>query len=283
MMPRMIAAPDLLVVGALSIDRFPDGSTVPGGSVLPAARAVTAPGGRVASIACAGAEREAQEALTELSDLGQCVVHRTAATTRFAIDERGARRRMVLEAAGGELRIAPHEVDHFRAAAVLLAPIAGELDASAIRAAGSVPVRVAALQGWLRILHPGAEVSPLELRALAADLVAELRQMNALVASVEDLVAEGLTPDEQLDALRGLAGPIPALIITNGPRGARLDLPDGERLDLAAPRQLSGARTVGAGDAFAALLAIQLGRGDDLMAAAGGAATRVVELLDRVP
>ncbi|MDP9250637.1 MAG: hypothetical protein M3O78_04630, partial [Chloroflexota bacterium] len=200
----MIAAPDLLVVGALSIDRFADGSTAPGGSVLHAARAVTATGGRVATIASAGTEREAREALAELAGLGQCLVHHTAATTRFAIDERSARRRMVLETAGGELRIAAREMDRVGAAAVLLAPIAGELDASAFRAARSVPVRVAALQGWLRTLHPGAEVSPLELRALAADLVTELSQMNALVASVEDLVAEGLSPDGQLDALRGL-------------------------------------------------------------------------------
>jgi sugar/nucleoside kinase (ribokinase family) len=99
----MIAAPDLLVVGGLSIDRFPDGSTAPGGSVLHAARAVAATGGRVATIALAGPEPEAQEALAELADLGPCLVRRTSATIRFAIGERASSRCLVLEAAGGRL------------------------------------------------------------------------------------------------------------------------------------------------------------------------------------
>jgi sugar/nucleoside kinase (ribokinase family) len=279
----MIAAPDLLVVGGLSIDRFPDGSTAAGGSVLHAARAVAATGGRVATFILAGAEPEAEIALAELADLGPCLVHRTAATTRFAIDERGALRRLVLEAAGGEMRIAAGEVDRWGAAAVLLAPIAGELDASVLRAARGVPARVAALQGWLRTLQAGIEVAPLRLPALPADLVAELRQLDTLVASVEDLIAEGPSPDEQLDALRDLVGAGPTLIVTNGPHGARLDLPGADRLDLPVPRRVSHARTVGAGDAFAALLTVQLGKGVDPGAAAAEAAARVAELLDLVP
>ncbi|HLA65551.1 MAG TPA: carbohydrate kinase family protein [Candidatus Saccharimonadales bacterium] len=277
----MIAAPDLLVVGGLSIDRFPDGSTAAGGSVLHAARAVAATGSRVATIVLAGGEPEAQVALTELADLGPCLLHRTAATTRFAIDERRAVRRLVLEAAGGEMRIAVGEVDRWGAAAVLLAPIAGELDASVLRAARHVPVRVAALQGWLRTLQPGVEVAPLRPRALSAELVAELRHLSALVASVEDLIAVGPSPDQQLDALRDLFGAGPRLIVTKGPHGARLDLPGADRLDVSAPRPLSDVPTVGAGDAFAALLTVQLGKGVDPGAAAAEAAMRVTELLDR--
>jgi sugar/nucleoside kinase (ribokinase family) len=277
----MIAAPDLLVVGGLSIDRFPDGTTAPGGSVLHAARAVAATGGRVATIAAAGSELEAQAALAELADLGPCLVHRMPATIRFAIDERGSRRRLVLEVAGAQLRVAADEIGRSGASAVLLAPIARELDAASLRAARGVPVRVAALQGWLRALHPGVEVSPLELRALPADLVAELGQVDALVASVEDLMAEAPSADLQLDALRNIVGLGPALVITNGANGARLDLPGGARLDVPAPHHLSDTRTVGAGDAFAALLTMQLGRGVDLSAAASDAAARVAELLVR--
>jgi sugar/nucleoside kinase (ribokinase family) len=279
----MIAAPDLLVVGGLSIDRLPDGSTAPGGSVLHAARAVAATGGRVATIALAGSEPEALEALAELADLGPCLVRRTRATIRFAIDERDSRRRLVLEAAGGRLEVAAEEIASSGAAAVLLAPIAGELDAAALRAARGVPVRVAALQGWLRALNPGVEVSPIELRALGSDLVAELSLFDALVASVEDLVAEGTSPDAQLDALRDRAGLGPALIITDGANGARLDLPGSGRLDVPVPRRVGDARPVGAGDALAALLAVALGRGVELTAATRAAAGGVVELLSRVP
>jgi ribokinase len=279
----MIAAPDLLVVGGLSIDRFPDGSTAPGGSVLHAARAVAATGGRVATIALAGIEPEAQEALAELADLGPCLVRRTRATIRFAIEERASGRSLVLEAAGGRLEVAADEIGRSGAAAVLLAPIAGELDAAALRAARGVPVRVAALQGWLRVLNPGVEVSPLELRALAVDLVAELSHFTALVASVEDLDVAASSPDTQLDALRDRVGAGPALIITDGANGARLDLPGSGRLDVSAPRRLDEARTVGAGDAFAGLLAVALGRGVDLPAAAKDAAAGVTRLLGRVP
>jgi sugar/nucleoside kinase (ribokinase family) len=279
----MIAAPDLLVVGGLSIDRFPDGSHVPGGSVLHGARAVAATGGRVATIALAGPEPEAEEALAELADLGPCLVCRTRATIRFAIDERVSRRRLVLEAPGGRLEVAAEVFGRSGAAAVLMAPIAGELDAAALRAARGVPVRVAALQGWLRVLNPGVDVSPLKLRAVAADLVAELSHFKALVASVEDLVAEARSPDSQLDALRAWVGPGPALIITDGANGARLDLPGSGRLDLPVPRRLGDAPMVGAGDAFAALLAVELGRGVELTAAARAAAAGVVELLGGVP
>jgi sugar/nucleoside kinase (ribokinase family) len=279
----MIAAPDLLVVGGLSIDRFPDGSTAPGGSVLHAARAVAATGGRVATIALAGSEPEAQEALAELADLGPCLVRRTRATIRFAIDERGSGRRLVLEAAGRRLEVAAEEISRSGAAAVLLAPIAGELDAAALRAARGVPVRVAALQGWLRVLNPGVEVSPLEVQALAGDLIAELSHFTALVASVEDLVAAAPSPDTQLDALRDRVGPGPALIVTAGANGARLDLPGSGRLDVPVPRRLGDAPTVGAGDAFAALFSVALGRDVELTAAARAAAAGVVELLGRVP
>jgi sugar/nucleoside kinase (ribokinase family) len=279
----MIAAPDLLVVGGLSIDRFPDGSTARGGSVLHAARAVAARGGRVATIALAGPEPEAQEALAELADLGPCLVRPTRATIRFAIDERDSRRRLVLEAVGGRLEVAAEEIASSGAAAVLLAPIAGELDATALRAARGVPVRVAALQGWLRVLKPGFEVSPLRLRALPAGLLAELRQLSALVASVEDLIAEGPSPDTQLDALRDRVGLGPALIITDGANGARLDLPGSGRSDVLVPRRIGDAPPVGAGDAFAALLAVALGRGVQFIAAARAAAAGVVELLGRVP
>jgi len=272
----MIAAPDLLVVGGLSIDRFPDGTTAPGGSVLHAARAVAAAGGRVATIALAGAEPDAQEAITELARFGPSGVHH-AATVRFAIDERGSRRSLTLEVAGGTLLFEADEIERVRASAVLLAPIAAEIDVEGVRAAGRTRVRVAALQGWLRRLVPGEVVAPLTLATIRPDLASALAGFDLLVASSDDLLAEATSPEAQLDALRRRFGAGPTLIVTDGARGAHLDQPGVDRVRI--PGHPVAGSTVGAGDAFAGLVAMELGRGVDPPTAATQAAALVAELI----
>ena len=273
----MIAAPDLLVVGGLSIDRFPDGTTAPGGSVLHAARAVAAAGGQVATIALAGAEPDAQEAITELARFGPSGVHHAAATIRFAIDERGSRRSLTLEVAGGTLLVEADEIERVRASAVLLAPIAAEIDVEGVRAAGRTRVRVAALQGWLRRLVPGEVVAPLTLATIPPDLASALAGFDLLVASSDDLLAEATSPEAQLDALRRRFGAGPTLIVTDGARGAHLDQPGVDRVRI--PGHPVAGSTVGAGDAFAGLVAMELGRGVDPPTAATQAAALVAELI----
>ncbi len=273
------AESDLLIAGGLAMDHLADGSTVAGGSVMHAARAAAAAGRRVATITAAGPEPEAVAAVAELAALGPIRVTPMAASIHYAIHETPTGRRLVLLAAGGDLRVTGGHVVMLAPRAVLIAPIAGELSAQAIRACARVPVRVAALQGWLRWLVPGEEARPLSLAALGSPLSTALGELDGLVASDEDLAGVGARPQEQLAALRAHLGPRPALFVTVGVDGAWLDDPaTGVRHLPAAPR-LDGILTVGAGDAFAALLAIGLGVGIGALPAAMAAIAGTADYL----
>ncbi|HEX2193548.1 MAG TPA: hypothetical protein VHK63_01075, partial [Candidatus Limnocylindria bacterium] len=91
---------DLLVVGGLTVDRFADGSTAPGGSVLYAARAAAAVVRRVGAVVSAGSEPEAEAGLRELRALKFLHVERVARSISFAHAGDGARR-LVFGASGG--------------------------------------------------------------------------------------------------------------------------------------------------------------------------------------
>lgn len=264
----MIAAPpDLLIVGGLAIDRLADRSTVAGGSVMHGARAAAASGRRVATITVAGPEPEADAAIVELETLGPCMRTSVPASIRYAIDDEGSRRRLVFLGGGAELVVSASDVAGINPRAVLLGPIAGELSAEAVRACGTVPVRVAALQGWLRRLSPGDEVRALPLAALDDELSKALGELDALVVSDEDLAANGSDPLQQVDMLRAHLGARPLLVITAGAAGAWLDDSVIGGHEVPAARRLQGLSMLGAGDAVAALLAIGLGMGLDPLAA----------------
>ena len=64
----LLAILSLVVVGGLTVDRFPDGSSQAGGAVLHIARALAAGGLRVGIVTTAGPEAEAQAGLAELHD-----------------------------------------------------------------------------------------------------------------------------------------------------------------------------------------------------------------------
>jgi len=275
----MIAVPDLLVVGGLTVDRLADGSTVAGGSVLHAARATVAAGWRVATITAAGPEPEALAAVEELAGMGPSLVRCVEGSIRYAIRESGGHRRLTLEAPAAALRVTEAEMSSFQAAAVLLAPVAGELSAESVVSSRSSAVVVAALQGWLRSLEPGKVVRPLPLASLEGELSAALDHLDAMVASEEDLAAVGGDPVAQLVTLRRQVGDRPLLVVTTGADGAWVDDGSRGRHHLSAPRGLEGISTVGAGDAFAALLTLALGAGYDRLAAAKAAVAATSELL----
>ena len=232
----------------------------------------------MATIVLAGAEPDAKAAAAELARLGPSRLHHAGVTIGFAIDERGPRRLMTLEARGGTLTLEADEIDRFGASTILLAPIAAEIDVHAVRAARGTPVKVAALQGWLRSLSPGHGVAPASLVSIAPDLASELAAFDLLVASADDLLADGASPAAQLVALRRRFGPGPTLIVTDGSRGAHVDRPGAELVSTPA-QPVAAESTVGAGDAFAGLVAMQLGRGVDPVRAATEAAGRVADLL----
>ncbi|MDH4333966.1 MAG: PfkB family carbohydrate kinase [Chloroflexota bacterium] len=258
----MIEPRDLLILGGLAIDRFADGRQAAGGSVLHAARAVSAEGLRSAAITVAGSEPEALAALVELRALGPTAVQAAPYSIRFVIDDTVAPRHLTFDG-GAQLDVSAALVRAHAGRAALLAPIARELDSTAITATAGVKVRVAALQGWLRILVPGRAVEARSLASLDEVLSTALRGVDALVASHEDLAAVAPDPSEALTLLRRWAGSRQSLVVTVGEAGALLDEPGRGRLSVPVADVVLGVPTVGAGDAFAALFAAQLGIGAD--------------------
>jgi sugar/nucleoside kinase (ribokinase family) len=259
---------DLLVVGGMTIDRFADGSSTPGGSVIHVARALTARGRTVGVVTAAGAEPEAQRGLAELRRccaLVDLVVHPQTATFRHG--ETDGRRSLWLEGAGGAVALGPEARDRIRTAAVLYAPIAGEVMPGALRVWDERWPRAAILQGWLRSVATG-EIQGRPLGDLAVDLVAALRKLDVLVASRDDLLADADEPHRQLHALRARFGPRPILVVTDGADGLWLDAPGKRpasdwREHLSVPFVVDDPAAVGAGDILAAHLAMRGGRDGD--------------------
>lgn len=209
---------DLLVVGALTIDGFADGSTVPGGSVMHIARAAVPRGFRLGVVTIAGPEPEARAGLIELRRLAAHVeATLQPATTTFRHRDSSAGRRLWLERTGGRVAVGQADYDRIATRAILFAPVAGEITADALPAWDDRWTRGAILQGWLRGTTEGVAIEHLPLSSLAPPLLAALRPLDVLVASREDLIAEAEAPVEQLAALRDAIGAGPALFVTDGP------------------------------------------------------------------
>jgi sugar/nucleoside kinase (ribokinase family) len=278
---------DLLLVGGMTVDRMPDGSVVAGGSVLHAAPAAAANDGRVAAVTLAGPEPEVEAGLRRLRGILRHVEVRSAERSiGFEHGDHGGRRALrFLGSSGTHIRL--DEVPD--AAAILYAPVADELDAAGLAGAGGRAMRAAILQGWLRRLVPGELVSGRPLAELDPGLVAALPRMDLLMASREDLLAEGDRPDRQLDALRSALGPRPVLVLTDAAAGAWIDRAEAgtsQRWHLPVPRLVEGVPTVGAGDLFAAALTLRWPRDrtaerDRITLAAQDAMGTVAEELER--
>lgn len=266
---------DLLVVGALTVDRFADGRTAAGGSVLHSARGASGAGMRIGVVASAGGEAEARHGLAEIGRIAVLHHEPVERTVTFRHDESGPMRRLFLDVAATPLLSEPRGV---APRAVLYAPVAGELDAGLGGQIYDGALTAAILQGWLRTLQPGTEVLPLPAASLSPALVSRLASLDLLIASREDLVADATDPREQLDALRAVLGPRPALVVTESVDGAWLDGGESRRHSGVADR-IDGVPVVGAGDAYAAVLAAELGRGTGLDAAARDAAAAVSRML----
>ncbi|TMB52636.1 MAG: carbohydrate kinase family protein [Chloroflexi bacterium] len=278
---------DLVVVGALTIDRFPDGSAAPGGTVLHAARAAARARVAIGVVTAAGPEPEAQDGLRELRRIAALQVEAVPETLVFHLDERDGPRRLSLH---GSVRLRPDPGPLLRLhpRALLLAPVAGELDAIALATideAVEARVRVAALQGWLRTRDSNGRVTPLDAGDLPQAVLAELRNCDAVVASHEDLGRSERHPTATAGiALRKLF-PGPALLITWGGAGyVRSEAGTREPIVVRRRTAIVGvAATTGAGDAFAAIVAIHLARGASLAAAARAADAAVDRWLARQP
>jgi sugar/nucleoside kinase (ribokinase family) len=252
---------DLVVVGGLTIDRFPDGSAAPGGSVLHIARAAAPRGLRIGIVTSAGPEPEARAGLDELHRVATIVESSLQpGTTSFRHGETAEGRQLWLGLRGGSLGSGADMFARFETRAVLYAPLAGEVPAEALAASDVAWVRGAILQGWLRTIDEGEEVRPLPLAALSRAVVKALRGFDLLVASREDLLAERAEPPQQLRSMRRTFGDRPILVVTDGPNGAWIgsepSVAEAQPSHIPVPRRVEDVSSVGSGDVLAAFMLV---------------------------
>lgn len=264
---------DLLIVGGLTIDIL-DGEEVVGGAARYATEAALAAGLRVGLHTVSGPEPAAREAVERFARQADVVWQEASTSIVYehhgAHDERRLRQRSLTES------IHLPDLDHVPPArAILFAPVAGEVAVEAIRAV-QAPLRAAGLQGWLRQTDANGWVSRRRLSTVDAALADVLRGLDVLLASVDELGGEG-GPDA-IGRLRVWAGAVPELVVTAGAAGAWVD--DGSGPPRHVPAEVvTGRHTIGAGDAFAAVLTAQRGAGLDLHAAAVAAARATARYL----
>ncbi len=272
---------ELLIVGGLTIDRFVDGRSAPGGSVIHAGRAAVAAGVRPAFVTVAGDEPEAVRGLQQLAAMGDVTCQPSPETTTFGHAERAGRRVLTLDASARA--IAPPFPDG-RPDVALLAPIADELPPGsviALRSAMTPRTAVFLIQGWLRRLAIGDEVHPLALDEVSPDLWDAVAAADAIVVSTEDLAEAPEDPFTQAAALRARIGDRPLLVLTLGPEGYLLDDPAVDRVVASVPRRVvENVPMVGAGDTFGAVLALHLARGANAADAAVAATDGVIRMLE---
>lgn len=272
-----------LIVGGLTVDRFPDGSVAPGGSVLHSGLAAVEAGSELTVLTVAGDEPAAAEGLTRLAGIGTLRRQAAPATTTYRHEERDGVRVLVFEARTDPIRSGQLRGMH-RPDVALVAPIADEVPASLVARLREelAPSRTVLLvQGWLRRLVEGEEVTAAPLDGLTPDQRHAAGEADAIVASTEDLVESPGDPFGQAAELRRLAGHRPVILVTLGAQGYLLDDPTVERVVASVPRRVvTGVPAVGAGDTFGAALAVHLARGLGARAAADLANDAVIAMLE---
>jgi hypothetical protein len=275
--------PSILIVGGLTIDRFADGRTAPGGSVIHAGTAAAADGATVATVTVSGPEPEAVAGLDHLAGLGRLSATPAVATTTYAHHDEGGRRVLSLLVPGGRIE-AGVASGGGRPDVALFAPIADELaPAAAAELRVSIGARVSAflIQGWLRHLAVHHEVRPMRIDEVPADRWSAFATGDLVVVSTEDLADGADDPFGQARALRTHLGSRPVLVVTLGTDGYLLDDPAADRIVAAVPRRVvRGVPTVGAGDTFGAVMALRLARGASPREAADAGSDAVIALFE---
>jgi len=250
-------APEYVVVGHCALDLQPDGSFLPGGTVLYSALTAARMGMR-AGILTAGDPAVLRPALAPYAQ--EFAIHILPApdTTTFENIPTPAGRRQMLHGWAGV--ITPEALPaQWRAAPVLhLGPIAQELPPEEWAAAldpGDGQLTIATPQGWLR--RWGPLPSPVHHEELALP-DALLDRLGAMVISIEERdVAEDAV---RRVAERGLGA------ITRGPQG--VDILRGAETFHVPTFDVPARDETGAGDVFAAAWAVQRARGDSPTVAA---------------
>ena len=240
-----------LAIGHASRDEFPDGRWRLGGSALYGAATAAKLGADVTLVTRVGpSERGALETLCGELGITLRVLPGTVTTTfGFTYDAAGHRTLRLLAKAAP---IARADVGRAVAApkAVLLASIAGELGAS-LFAPWSGAKRVLAAQGMLRSFAKDGTVLATRWR----DYAKLLPKVDAVVVSEEDHAEDSAWL------------PFTTVVVTQAERGSDIHI-DGSTAHIRAFAVPEVVDQTGAGDAFAASLALALADGLDLVEAA---------------
>ena len=240
-----------LAIGHASRDEFPDGRWRLGGSALYGAATAAKLGADVTLVTRVGpGERGALETLCgELGITLRALSGNVTTTFGFTYDAAGHRTLRLLAKAAP---IARADVGRAVAApqAVLLASIAGELDKS-LFAPWSGAKRVLAAQGMLRSFAKDGTVLATRWR----DYAKLLPKVDAVVVSEEDHAEDSAWL------------PFTTVVVTQAERGSDLH-DDGVTTHIRAFAVPEVVDQTGAGDAFAASLALALADGLDLVEAA---------------
>jgi len=115
------------------------------------------------------------------------------ATATFGHSDTAAIRHLHMDRQGGKLHVDAGAVGH-GARALLFAPIGDEIEVEALSLGDAKQQRGAILQGWLRTMEPDSQVRALPLVTLDPALMHALGRLDLLVASQEDMLAEGDDP-----------------------------------------------------------------------------------------
>jgi sugar/nucleoside kinase (ribokinase family) len=244
--------PDYLLIGHLTRDRLPDGSTTPGGTALYAAMTAQRLG-RSAAIVSAAAPLPADWP----ASIAQAICPGDAPTFENRYTPAG--RVQILHQAAAPIRLADVPLAWRQAPVIHFGPILGEVDHALIAA---LPASVSGItpQGFMRRwgMLPGEIVYEPWIPDAAL-----LALPSAIILSVEDVRG-----DESL--VQHYARHCRIVALTRGARGATLFV-DG--LPHAIPAATAIERDpTGAGDVFAAALLIRLHETGDPLAAAHFAA-----------
>jgi sugar/nucleoside kinase (ribokinase family) len=265
---------DLLIIGGVTVDDLVGWGEAAGGAARYATEAALAADLRVALHTVAGEEPVVRAALDGLAAQADVIRQPAPSSIRFEHHGTDDARRLRLRGVTDPIRVS--EPDRLPvAAAVLFAPVAGEVAADAVQAVRA-PFRAAGLQGWLRRPDPDGWVMTRPLAELEPGLAGALRGLGLLIASLEDLAA--LDGPAALAQLRAWAGPRPQLVVTAGTEGAWVDDGVGPASHVRA-EVVEGRHTIGAGDAFAAVLVARRGAGRALREAAEDAASATATYL----
>lgn len=240
-----------LAVGHTARDEFPDGRWRLGGSALYGAATAAKLGADVTLVTRVGPqEREPLETLCqELGVALRTLPSDVTTTFGFSYDDAG-HRSLFLRAKAAPITRAEVGRAAGRPQAVLLASIAGELDDS-LFAPWSGAKRVLAAQGMLRSFGPAGLVVPAPWR----DYARLLPKVDAVVVSEEDHA-------EDRAWLR-----YTTVVVTKAERGSDVH-ENGKTIEVAPFAVAEVIDQTGAGDAFAASLALGLAEGLSLAAAA---------------